>query len=72
MNPFRLEGQKTHHVPDPGGAGLGSARLDHRAGGNLGNCSAFGKAFVELKELGLIKQVPRLAIINATGAEHAQ
>ncbi len=37
-------------------------------GGNLGNSSAFGKAFAELYELGLIKQVPRLAIINATGA----
>jgi threonine synthase len=37
-------------------------------GGNLGNCSAFGKAFRELQELGLIKRIPRLAIINATGA----
>src|SRR4030088_34881 len=37
-------------------------------GGNLGNCSAFGKAFMELKELGLIKKIPRLAVINASGA----
>jgi threonine synthase len=37
-------------------------------GGNLGNCSAFGKAFMELKELGLIRKIPRLAIINASGA----
>jgi threonine synthase len=37
-------------------------------GGNLGNSSAFGKAFAELRELGLIKRVPRLAIINASGA----
>jgi threonine synthase len=37
-------------------------------GGNLGNSSAFGKAFYELKQLGLIKRIPRLAIINATGA----
>src|SRR5690606_27291377 len=37
-------------------------------GGNLGNCSAFAKAFMELKELGLIKKVPRLAVINAQGA----
>ena len=37
-------------------------------GGNLGNCSAFAKAFMELNELGLIKKIPRLAIINATGA----
>jgi threonine synthase len=38
-------------------------------GGNLGNSSAFGKAFLELKQLGLIERVPRLAIINATGAD---
>ena len=37
-------------------------------GGNLGNCSAFGKAFEELLYLGLIKKAPRLAIINAQGA----
>jgi len=37
-------------------------------GGNLGNSSAFGKAFAELRELGLIDRVPRLATINATGA----
>lgn len=37
-------------------------------GGNLGNSSAFGKAFMELKKLGLIERVPRLAVINAAGA----
>jgi threonine synthase len=37
-------------------------------GGNLGNCSAFGKAFLELKELGLLSRTPRLAVINARGA----
>ena len=37
-------------------------------GGNLGNSSAFGKAFAELHELGLIDRIPRLAIVNATGA----
>ena len=37
-------------------------------GGNLGNSSAFGKAFGELRELGLIDRVPRLAVINAAGA----
>jgi threonine synthase len=37
--------------------------------GNLVNSSAFGKAFYELKQLGLIEQIPRLAIINATGAD---
>ena len=37
-------------------------------GGNLGNSSAFGKAFAELREIGLIDRVPRLAVINAAGA----
>jgi threonine synthase len=37
-------------------------------GGNLGNVSAFGKAFAELFELGLVSRLPRLAVINAAGA----
>jgi threonine synthase len=37
-------------------------------GGNLGNVSAFGKAFMELRDLGLLKRLPRLAVINAAGA----
>jgi threonine synthase len=68
VNPFRLEGQKTimyrvlealrWEVPD----------WIVVPGGNLGNSSAFGKAFAELRHLGLIDRVPRLAIINAAGA----
>src|SRR3954453_13354328 len=37
-------------------------------GGNLGNVSAFGKAFIELADLGLVPRGPRLAGINAAGA----
>lgn len=37
-------------------------------GGNLGNCSAFAKAFAELHALGMIPRMPRLAVINALGA----
>src|SRR5216684_2293706 len=37
-------------------------------GGNLGNVSAFGKAFLELAELGLLQRLPRLAVVNAAGA----
>ena len=37
-------------------------------GGNLGNVSAFGKAFLELADLGLLRRLPRLAVINAAGA----
>ncbi len=69
INPFRLEGQKTvmfrvlealrWQVPD----------WIVVPGGNLGNSSAFGKAFIELRNLGLIDRLPRLAVINAAGAD---
>jgi threonine synthase len=69
VNPFRLEGQKTimfrvlealaWQVPD----------WIVVPGGNLGNSSAFGKAFHELHQLGLIDRIPRLAVINAAGAD---
>ena len=68
VNPFRLEGQKTimfrvlealrWEVPD----------WIVVPGGNLGNSSAFGKAWSELHQLGLIDRVPRLAVVNAAGA----
>src|SRR5919202_464748 len=68
INPFRLEGQKTimyrvlealrWEVPD----------WVVVPGGNLGNVSAFGKAFAELADLGLLPRLPRLAVINASGA----
>src|SRR5438067_3603983 len=68
VNPFRLEGRKSIMFR------LLEAR-DWRPpdwivvpGGNLGNCSAFGKAFLELKALGLIEKVPRLAVVQAKGA----
>src|SRR5689334_13369045 len=69
VNPFRLEGQKTimfrilealrWQVPD----------WIVVPGGNLGNVSSFGKAFIELQELGLIDRAPRLAVVNAAGAD---
>jgi len=37
-------------------------------GGNLGNTSAFGKAFREAHALGLIDRVPRIAVVQAAGA----
>ena len=68
VNPFRLEGQKAimYRVLEARGWQVPDWIIV--PGGNLGNCSAFGKAFKELKELGLIDRIPRLAIINATGA----
>ena len=68
LNPFRLEGQKTimwellqdlgWHVPD----------WIVVPGGNLGNTSAFGKALLEAFEAGWIDRLPRIATIQATGA----
>jgi threonine synthase len=68
INPFRIEGQKT----------IMAEMLDQRdwrvpdwvvlPGGNLGNISAFGKGLREMKELGLIDRLPRLAVIQAEGA----
>ncbi|HWB84367.1 MAG TPA: threonine synthase [Bryobacteraceae bacterium] len=68
INPFRIEGQKTIMVE----------MMDQRdwrvpdwvvlPGGNLGNTSAFGKALREMKELGLIDRLPRLAVIQAEGS----
>jgi threonine synthase len=68
LNPYRLEGQKTvafeimeqldwqvpNHVIVPGG--------------NLANSSALGKGFLELRQLGLISELPKISIIQAAGA----
>jgi threonine synthase len=69
VNPFRLEGQKTIMLRVLEGLGWQIPDWIVVPGGNLGNSSAFGKAFMELKILGLIDRAPRLAIINASGAD---
>lgn len=68
VNTFRLEGQKTIMFRV-----LEALRWDVPdwivvPGGNLGNSSAFGKAFIELESLGLIDRIPRLAVVNAAGS----
>ncbi len=68
MNPFRLEGQKTIMLRIIEQLGWEVPDWIIVPGGNLGNSSAFGKMFFELKQLGLIERIPRMAIINATGA----
>ncbi len=69
LNPFRLEGQKTIMYRIIEALGWEVPDWIVVPGGNLGNSSAFGKAFYELKQLGLIEHIPRMAIINATGAD---
>lgn len=68
INPFRIEGQKTvayelmsqwdwrvpDHVVVPGG--------------NMGNSSALGKGFEEMRRMGLIDRIPKLSIVQAEGA----
>lgn len=68
VNPFRIEGQKT----------IVFRALEHLnwippdwivyPGGALGNTSSCGKALMELYEWGWIKKIPRIAVVNAKGA----
>src|SRR5262245_24555892 len=69
INPFRLEGQKTVMFRVLEALGWEVPDWVVVPGGNLGNVSAFGKAFMELSQLGLVKRVPRFAVINAAGAD---
>lgn len=68
INPFRIEGQKTI-----------AFELFHQVswnppdwivlpGGNLGNTAAIGKAVKELHTIGIIARLPRIAVIQAAGA----
>lgn len=68
INPFRIEGQKTIAIEL-------LDQLDWQVpdwvvmpGGNLGNCAALGKGFLEMAELGLISRLPRIAVVQAAGS----
>lgn len=69
VNPFRLEGQKTIMFRVLESLGWEIPDWIVVPGGNLGNVSAFGKAYHELRQLGLVDRVPRFAVINASGAD---
>ncbi|MDQ3707361.1 MAG: threonine synthase [Chloroflexota bacterium] len=68
VNPFRIEGQKT----------IGLEILQQLAweppdwivlpAGNLGNTAALGKALQQALDLGLITRLPRIASVQAAGA----
>jgi len=68
VNPYRLEGQKTPAFEIA--EALDWNVPDHLIvpGGNLGNSSALGKGFRELKELGLVARIPRITVVQAEGA----
>ncbi len=68
VNPYRLEGQKTPAFEL-------REQLDGRVpdhiivpGGNLANCSALGKGYAELKQLGFIAKMPKISVVQAEGA----
>jgi len=68
LNPFRIEGQKAIALEL-------LQQLDWEApdwlilpAGNLGNTSAIGKAFRQALQLGLTHRMPRIASIQAAGA----
>jgi threonine synthase len=69
MNSLRVEGQKTIAIE------LIQQQDDWQVpdwviipGGNLGNSSGLGKGFLEMKELGIIDRLPRIAVTQAANA----
>jgi threonine synthase len=68
LNPFRLEGQKSIVFEIVQGFGWQPPDWIVLPAGNLGNTAAFGKALYELRQLGLIDRVPRVAAVQAAGA----
>ncbi len=68
INPWRVEGQKTIVWELLQQRGWDPPDWIVVPAGNLGNTSAFGKALRELKELGVLRRLPRLAAIQAAGA----
>jgi len=68
VNPWRIEGQKSIVFELIQQRGWEPPDWIVLPAGNLGNTSAFGKALREMKALGLIDNVPRLASVQAEGA----
>jgi threonine synthase len=68
INPFRIEGQKAISIEAVQQMGWKVPDWFVLPGGNLGNSTAMGKAMAELKELGIIDKLPKIAVIQAEGA----
>ncbi len=68
INPFRIEGQKTIVWELLQNLGWDPPDWIVVPAGNLGNTSAFGKALREAHAAGWIERMPRLASIQACGA----
>ena len=74
VNPFRIEGQKSIVIEMLEQRGWQVPDWIVLPGGNLGNISALGKGLRELRQVGLIDRLPRVAVIQAAGSApfHAQ
>ena len=68
INPFRIEGQKTIAFEVLQQLGWHPPDWIALPAGNLGNTSAMGKALLQARDLGLISRVPRIASVQAEGA----
>ena len=68
VNPFRIEGQKAIGFEMLQDLNLEVPDWIVLPGGNLGNNTAIAKGMQELKALNLIKKLPRIAVIQAEGA----
>jgi threonine synthase len=68
INPFRIEGQKTIVWELLQDLSWNAPDWIVLPAGNLGNTSAFGKALREARTAGWIDRIPRLAAIQAAGA----
>jgi threonine synthase len=68
VNPFRIEGQKAIGFELLQDLGWSPPDWIVVPGGNLGNNSAIWKGLDELRRLALIEHVPRIAVIQAEGA----
>jgi threonine synthase len=68
INPWRIEGQKSIIFEMLQQRRWNPPDWISVPAGNLGNTSAFGKALRELRALGLIDKMPKIASIQAKGA----
>jgi threonine synthase len=68
VNPWRIEGQKAIGFEILQDLGWEIPDWIVLPGGNLGNNTAIAKGLLELKDLGLIPRVPRIAVVQAAGA----
>ncbi|MEE2789857.1 MAG: threonine synthase [Myxococcota bacterium] len=68
VNPYRIEGQKAIGFEIFEQLGWRVPDWIVLPGGNLGNNTAIAKGFLELKRWGLIDRLPRIAVVQAHGA----